>query len=103
MKELDELKLRLSIPAKEHEKDAILSLLLRRAGAWARDFTRCGDDVTGPDSDIVVEMAAHDYALLGAEGVKGRSLSGLSESYAHDYPEHIMARLRAHRRMAVPS
>lgn len=100
---LDELKLRLQIAPAEHEKDALLSLLLRRAEAWAKDFLRCGD--TSPEicADIIVDMAAHDFALLGAEGIKARSLSGLSESYDPGYPEHIMAYLRAHRRLAVPS
>ncbi len=100
---LGELKLRLGIPSAEREKDELLCLLLRRAEAWARDFLRCGDTLPGICPDIIVEMAAHDYALLGAEGIKARSLSGLSESFAPGYPEHIMARLRAHRRMAVPS
>ena len=100
---LDELKLRLGIAPDEHERDAILSQLLCRAEAWARDFMRCGDTPYEICADIIVDMSAHDYALLGAEGVRSRSLSGLSESYAPGYPEHIMARLRAHRRMAVPS
>lgn len=101
---LSELKLRLGIPSRDREKDELLALLLGRAEAWARDFCHLGDaDEAEFLSDITVEMAAHDYCLLGAEGIGTRSLSGLSESYRPDYPEHIMARLRAHRRMGVPS
>lgn len=103
MTKLDELKLRLEIAPAEHGKDALLIQLLTRAEAWAVDFLRC-DDISGQlGTDIIVDMAAHDYALLGAEGIRTRSLSGLSESFVPDYPERIMARLRAHRRLAVPS
>lgn len=100
---LSELKLRLGIAANDRQKDELLVLLHGRAGAWARDYCRLaegGDEALAP---IVVEMAAHDYALLGAEGVSRRDLSGLTESYLPDYPENIMAQLRTHRRIGVPS
>lgn len=100
---LDELRLRLGIPSPDRSKDALLSLLIGNAVAWAKDFCRMDDGEAEAITDIIVAMAAHDYAILGAEGVGTRSLSGITESYRPDYPEHIMARLRAHRRMGVPS
>ena len=100
---LGELKLRLGISANDRQKDELLVLLLGRAGAWAREYCRLAAGEDEALAPTVVEMAAHDYALLGAEGVGSRSLSGLAESYLPDYPEHIMAALRAHRRIGVPS
>ena len=100
---LSELKLRLGIPASDRQKDELLVLLLGRAGTWARGYCRLAEGEDGAIAGAVVEMAAHDYALLGAEGVGTRTLSGLSESYHPDYPEHIMAALRASRRIGVPS
>ena len=100
---LAELKLRLGISANDRQKDELLVLLLGRAGAWARDYCRLAEGEDGAIGATVVEMAAHDYGVLGAEGIGSRALSGLSESYLPDYPEHIMAALRAHRRIGVPS
>lgn len=100
---LCDLKLRLGIPSNDRQKDEILVLLLGRAGAWAKEYCRLADGEESAVADAVVEMAAHDYALLGAEGVDSRTLSGLAERYAPDYPEHIMAQLRRRRRIGVPS
>ena len=99
---LGELKLRLGISANDRQKDELLVLLLGRAGEWARNYCRLAEGEDDALSGAVVEMAAHDYGVLGAEGVERRTLSGLSESYLPDYPEHIMAALRAHRRAGVP-
>ena len=99
MAALNELKLRLGVDSADRSKDAILTALLERAGEWAANFCRT-EDV--PEA-IVVEMAAHDHALLGAEGVGSRSVSGLSESFEPDYPEHVMSALRRIRRIGVPS
>ena len=100
---LAELKLRLGISANDRQKDDLLVLLLGRAGAWARDYCRLAEGEDEAIAATVVEMAAHDYGVLGAEGVERRTLSGLTETYQPDYPEHIMAALRAHRRIGVPS
>ena len=100
---LSELKLRLGINANDRQKDEILVLLLGRAGTWAREYCRLADGEDGALAPIIVEMAAHDYGVLGAEGVERRTLSGLSESYTPDYPEKIMSALRRFRRMGVPS
>lgn len=100
---LRELKLRLGIAVSDRQKDELLVLLLERAASYARGYCRLAEGEEGALSDAVVEMAAHDYALLGAEGVDHRTLSGLSESYAPQYPENIVAQLRRHRRIGVPS
>ena len=100
---LVELKLRLGIPATDRQKDELLVLLLDRAEAWAKDFCRTDGEAGASLAGITVEMAAHDYGVLGAEGVERRTLSGIAESYRPDYPEHIMSALRRLRRIGVPS
>ena len=97
---LDKLKLRLGVGAHDRSKDALLISLLEAAGAWAKEY--CRTDGAIPE-DIVVSMAAHDYGVLGAEGIERRGVSGLSESYLPDYPEQIMVQLRRFRRIGVPS
>ena len=99
---LGDLKLRLGIAAADRTKDELLRALVGRAQAWARDFCRLGESDALPDG-VAVEMAAHDYAALGAEGVESRSISGLSEKYAPEYPERIMSSLRRVRKIGVPS
>ena len=99
MAALNELKLRLGVAASDRSKDALLTALLDRAEAWAKDFCR----TESVPQALAVEMAAHDYGCLGAEGVASRSLSGLSESFRPDYPERIMSALRRLRRIGVPS
>ena len=99
MTALDELRLRVGAAASDRANDALLFSLLDRAEAWAKDFCR----TDGVPRGIVVEMAAHDYALIGAEGVASRGASGLNETYLPDYPERVMSALRRLRRPGVPS
>lgn len=47
----------------------------------------CGLDAV-PDraENVIVQMAVYHYNQRGAEGLAGQSYSGMSETYAADYP-----------------
>ena len=101
MPALNELKLRLGVAPSDRSKDELLSLLIERAREYAKAFCRAEGDGDIPDS-LAVEMAAHDYGTLGAEGIESRSASGLSERFRPDYPERVVRELRRLRRIGVP-
>lgn len=46
----------------------------------------CLDEVPERAANVIVQMTLWHYNQRGAEGLAGQSYSGMSESYATDYP-----------------
>lgn len=82
---LDKIKTLLFIS--DNDKDDLLSLLLDLATEEAKQYTHL-DDVTKLES-VILLMVAEKYNKLGADGLTGRSFSGVSESYESDYSSRV--------------
>ena len=95
---LNRLKTRLGITGTA--EDAVLTELLNCAKAYIAGYCRLHDYDERLDH-VCLMMAAEDYDRLNAEGVDRRNFSGVYESYRDGYSEHIMAELKAARRLAV--
>ena len=95
---IDNVKLLLGIT--DNSKDDLLNLLIDNAEEFAVQYTR--NTATESFSGCIQKIVVFDYNRINTEGLNSESYSGLSFSYASDYPESILKPLRAHRLVKVP-
>lgn len=96
---IDNVKLLLGIS--DTSQDELLNLLIENATEYAVSYTRNSkaEELSGCIQRIVV----YDYNRMKTEGLNSESYSGVSFSYAADYPESVLKPLRAHRKVVIPS
>lgn len=94
---LEDIKLLLGITSTE--KDKLIKLLINLATEDARTISN-RDDVTDMES-IIIQMVVFNYNRLGTEGLDSESYSGVSYSYAADYPENILRALKRNRKLVA--
>ena len=82
MKETILNKLLILIP---NAKEELLDLLIEQS---MDNFMAicCLEEVPERADNVIVQMTLWHYNQRGAEGLSGQSYSGMSESYATDYP-----------------
>lgn len=94
----DNIKLLLGIT--DDSKDDLLNLLIDNAQEFAVSYTN-NEDVKTYEGALA-RIVVYDYNRMNTEGLNSESYSGLTFSYAADYPEAVLKPLRAHRRVKVP-
>lgn len=95
-REVERLKMRLSIPDSDFKQDDYLTMLLEDAESEILDFTN-RDTLTPRLIPLCRELAIVYYNRQGTEGESSRSEGGISISYVTDIPESIKSRLTSHR------
>lgn len=88
---LEDIKLLLGITSTD--KDELLELLISQATGEAKRLTNRED--ASELRSAIIKMVIFNYNRLGTEGLNSESYSGVSYSYATDYPEFIMRELRS--------
>lgn len=100
---LEELKLLLRVTGEE--EDELLKSLTIHAMRLVEDecnITLDDIELVSPQlKSIIVDMVLFRYTVLGKEGVTSENIVELSYSYAQDYPQYIMRRLKRHRVMRI--
>lgn len=94
---LDKIKLLLNI--NDEYKDALLTLLIQQAIDEAIDFTHNSD--TSELESTIIKMVLFNYNRLGTTGIDAESYSGVSYTYAIDYPEGILRSLKSKRKLVT--
>lgn len=94
---LDNIKLLLGL--KTDEKDELLELLISQATAEAKEYTNNND--TKRLSAAITKMVVYNYNRLGTEGLTGEGYSGVSYSYAADYPDSVVRLLNKCRKIVT--
>lgn len=94
---LDKIKLFLNI--NDENKDALLTLLIQQAIDEAIEFTH-NSDISELESTII-KMVLFNYNRLGTAGIDAESYSGVSYTYAADYPEGILRSLKSKRKLVT--
>ncbi len=92
---LEKLKMYLNINT--NEKDDLLTLIIDQAIEYATNYTRSNN--LSALSPVILKMCVFDYNRLGTEGLNSEGYSGVSFSYADDYPEYILRSLRSQKRI----
>lgn len=78
-------------------KDELLLELLEGAEQSVKSY--CRRSTLPPEADtLIVKIAVIDYNRIGAEGMQGQNISGVSESWADGYPADIRGELLQYRR-----
>ena len=93
---LENIKLLLGLSATE-EKDELLELLISQATAEAKEYTNSTN--TNKLKPAITKMVIYNYNRLGTEGLTSEGYSGVSYSYAADYPEEVVRLLDKCRRI----
>ena len=94
---LEDIKLLLGITSTD--KDELLELLISQATGEAKRLTN--SDNTTELRNVIIKMVIFNYNRLGTEGLNSESYSGVSYSYATDYPDVILRELRSLRKLRV--
>lgn len=94
---LEKIKLLLNIT--DENKDALLTLLIQQAIDEAIEFTHNSD--TSELESTIIKMVLFNYNRLGTTGIDAESYSGVSYTYAIDYPEGILRSLKSKRKLVT--
>lgn len=94
---LEKIKLLLNIT--DGHKDALLTLLIQQAIDEAIEFTHNSD--TSELESTIIKMVLFNYNRLGTTGIDAESYSGVSYTYAIDYPEGILRSLKSKRKLVT--
>lgn len=94
---LEKIKLLLNIT--DENKDALLTLLIQQAIDEAIEFTHNSD--TSELESTIIKMVLFNYNRLGTAGIDAESYSGVSYTYAIDYPEGILRSLKNKRKLVT--
>lgn len=94
---LEKIKLLLNI--NDEYKDALLTLLIQQAIDEAIEFTHNSD--TSELESTIIKMVLFNYNRLGTTGIDAESYSGVSYTYAADYPEGILRSLKSKRKLVT--
>ena len=94
---LEKIKLLLNIT--DEYKDALLTLLIQQAIDEAIEFTHNSD--TSELESTIIKMVLFNYNRLGTTGIDAESYSGVSYTYAADYPEGILRSLKSKRKLVT--
>ncbi len=94
---LENIKLLLGLTT--DEKDELIELLISQATAEAREYTNNSN--TKALSTAITKMVVYNYNRLGTEGLTGEGYSGVSYSYAADYPDSVMRLLKKARKIVT--
>lgn len=98
---LSKLKLLLGISSSDTSKDDLLTLLIQQSIADVLAYTHRTEDDTEMLEPVILQVAVVRYNLVGNEGLKGETYSGVSFSYLDSYPANILYNLRSFRRIRV--
>ena len=82
------------------EKDSLIELLILQCTDEALDYTHREEYCSGMQS-IIEQMVVYRYNLIGTEGLKSESYSGISYSYNQEYPDNIIRMLKKYRRIVT--
>lgn len=94
---LDNIKLLLGITG--NDKDELLELLIAQATTEARDYTNNRD--VSKLSAAITKMVVYNYNRLGTEGLASEGYSGVSYTYAADYPDAVLRLLKQCRKIVT--
>lgn len=94
---LEDIKLLLGITSTD--KDELLELLISQATGEAKRLTN--NENVAVLRSAIIKMVIYSYNRLGTEGLNSESYSGVSYSYAIDYPEVILRELRSLRKLRM--
>lgn len=94
---LDNIKLLLGLLT--DEKDELIELLISQATAEAKQYTNNSNTKTL--TPAITKMVVFNYNRLGTEGLASEGYSGVSYSYAADYPDSVMRLLKKCRKIVT--
>ena len=83
---------------KDNSKDSLLMLLINQAQEEVINYTHNAEAVAYVESTIV-QMVVFKFNRLRTEGLNSENYSGVSYSYASDYPQSILRQLNAYRKL----
>lgn len=92
-------KIKVLLGISDTSKDDLLTVLLEQAITEAIEYTH-NDDIEALDPAIV-QMVLYKFSRLGTEGLGSEGYSGVSFTYAEDYPTPILNLLNHKRKIIV--
>lgn len=95
---LDNIKLLLGLA--DDSKDELLEALITYAVEDAVLISR-NKNIREENEGIIVRMVIYNYNRLGSEGLTSETYSGVSYSYANNYPEDILYMLKSRGKLRV--
>lgn len=96
------IKLLLGIDKADATYDDLIQLLIFNAKQYVEDYCGFNEDELDYDLEhLIDQMVVEDFNKVGNQGLESSSFSGVSENYRNGYSDHIMKRLKRHRRLRV--
>ena len=94
---LNNIKLLLGIT--DSSKDELINLLINNAIEEIQLYTK-NENICGCES-LIQDITIYNFNRLGSEGLDSESYSGVRFDYSSDYPESIVRRLKAKRKLII--
>lgn len=92
---LNKIKILLGIA--DDSKDELLRILLDQTAEEVVNYTHNYE--LDKLENVIINIAIWKYNRIGSEGLNSENYSGVSFSYASEYPDAILKQLQAYRRI----